>query len=105
MHLLTNGYFQDGLKAFVYFVPLVYIIIKRNQLKLKYFWPIFVGLLLLFLGHVLDFTDEFKAIKYTFIIGKKCPMHDLFEDMIGFTLGFGIFITGIILELKSKKVK
>lgn len=98
MSLLDSGYIQDGFKAFVYLVPLAYITLKKKQLKLKYFWLLFVGLLILFLGHLLDVSDEFTAIKDVFIIGGKSPYHDVFEDMAGFTLGFALFIAGLFLE-------
>ncbi len=101
----NNGYFEDGLKAFVYFVPLFYIIFNQRRLKIKYFWMMLAGLLLLFLGHLLDLSDEFKSIKYMFIIGKKHYLHDFFEDMIGFTLGFALFIWALFLEIKSRIIK
>ena len=98
MSVLESGYIQDGFKAFIYLVPLVYIILKKRELKLQYFWLLFAGLLILFLGHLLDVSDEFTAIKNVFIIGKKSPYHDVFEDMAGFTLGFALFIAGLFLE-------
>ena len=100
MDILTSGYFQDGFKAIVYLVPLVYIITKREDLRLKYFWLLTAGLFLLFAGHLLDFFDEFRALNSVLIIGYKCPLHDVFEDVVGFTIGFMIFITGLYLEFK-----
>lgn len=95
-----SGYFEDGLKAIVYFIPLIYLIMKRKHLKIKYFGFLFAGLLLLFLGHLLDFFDEFEGLKKMFIIGGDYPLHDLFEDLIGFTLGFILFVFGIYLEVR-----
>lgn len=103
MTFLYNGYVQDAFKALIYLVPLVYIVVKKRELNLRYFWLLFAGLLILFLGHLLDFSDEFKAIKKVFIIGKKSPHHDVFEDIVGFTLGFALFIVGIFLEFIRKK--
>ncbi|MBU3958903.1 MAG: hypothetical protein KKH29_01360 [Candidatus Omnitrophica bacterium] len=88
-----QGYFLDGLKTIVYLIPLGYLIIRGKRLKLKYFWLLFSGLLLLFLGHLLDFFDEF---------GYVFPLQDFFEDVVGFTLGFTLLILAIYLEFQKK---
>lgn len=98
MSFFESGYFQDGLKAFVYLVPLVYITAQQRERKRKHFRLLFTGLFILFLGQLLDLSDECAAIKDVFIIGKNSPAHDVLEDMVGFTLGFALFIAGIFLE-------
>ena len=101
---LESGYFQDGFKMFIYFLPLAYIVIKRKQIKLRYFWVLFFGLLLLFLGHLLDFTDELDVVKGVFIIGRNSPCHDMAEDFFGFTVGFALFTLGLFLEFIRNKI-
>ncbi|MBL7156772.1 MAG: hypothetical protein ISS92_01275 [Candidatus Omnitrophica bacterium] len=103
MIFLESGYLEDGLKALVYLIPLVFLIAKGRNLNLKYFWFFFVGLFLLFFGHLLDFLDEFNALKGFFIIGRTDPLHDFFEDTIGFMLGFAVFILALYLEIKKNK--
>lgn len=98
MDILKNVYIQDGIKAIIYLVPLIYIILKKKNLKIKYFWLFFFGLLLLFFGNFLDFLDEFEALKTVFIIGGDCPLHDFFEDVIGFSLGFFLLILAMYKE-------
>lgn len=104
MILIENGYVQDGLKAIVYLIPLLYLIIKRRELKLKYFWLFFIGLGLLFFGNLLDFFDEFVFLQEIFVSDSHRLLQDFFEDIIGFTLGFAVFITALYLEFSSKKI-
>ena len=104
MMLIENGYLQDGLKAVVYLIPLVWLIIKRRQLKLKYFWLFFIGLSLLFFGNVLDFFDEFKFLQEIFVSENQRYLQDFFEDIVGSTLGFAVFIAGLYLEFFAKKI-
>jgi len=96
--LLNNGYFQDGLKFLIYLIPLLYLIAKRRKLNFKYFWLFFIGLLLLSFGHFTDLCDEFKAFDNIPIIGHDDALHDLFEDMLGFGVGFLFFIAALYLE-------
>jgi len=105
MTFLKSGYFQDGLKAIIYFIPLIYLIIKRKYLKIKYFWLLFAGLLLLLFGNLLDFFDEFESLERMFIIGGDYPLHDFFEDSVGFTLGFALLILAVYLEFQSVRKK
>ncbi len=104
MILVESGYLQDGLKAVDYLIPLVYLIIKRRSLKLKYFWLFFIGLSLLFFGNLLDFLDEFKFLQEMFPSDDHRHLQDFFEDIIGFTLGFAVFITALYLEFCAKKI-
>lgn len=103
MNLLLNGYFQDGFKAIVYLIPLIYIVLKRNELKLKFFWLFCLGLAVLFLGHFIDFLDEFAALSNIPSIANHYLLCDFFEDIVGFTLGFIIFIAALFLEFKYIK--
>lgn len=101
---ILGGYLQDGLKAVVYLIPLVYLIVKRKYLDLKYFWLFCAGLFLLFFGHLLDFIDEFYLDPQVApIAGMRVSyfVHDFFEDTIGFTLGFAIFILALYLEFSA----
>lgn len=102
MAFLMNGYFQDGLKAVVYLIPVLYLFVKREALGLKFFWLFFFGLSLLFFGHLLDFLDEFESLREMFVAERYQNLQDFFEDMVGFTLGFAVFILAIYLEFKSK---
>ncbi|UCD55091.1 MAG: hypothetical protein JSV93_06175 [Candidatus Omnitrophota bacterium] len=104
MILIENGYLQDGLKAVVYLIPLIYLIIKRRQLKLKYYWLFFIGLSLLFFGNLLDFFDEFKFLQEIFSSDNQRYMQDFFEDIVGLTLGFVVFIEALYLEFFAKKI-
>ena len=104
MILIENGYVQDGLKALVYLIPFLWLIIKRRQLKLKYFWLFLIGLGLLFFANVLDFLDEFEFLREMFVSDSQRSLQDFFEDIIGFTLGFAVFITALYLENSSKKI-
>jgi len=104
MILIENGYVQDGLKAVVFLIPLVWLIIKRRELKLKYYWLFFIGLSLLFFGNLLDFVDEFKFLQEIFASDSQRYLQDFFEDIVGFTLGFAVFIAGLYLEFFAKKI-
>ena len=104
MILVESGYLQDGLKAVVYLIPLAYLIIKRRSLKLKYFWLFFIGLSLLFFGNLLDFFDELKFLQEMFPSDDYRHLQDFFEDIIGFALGFAVFITALYLEFFAKKI-
>ncbi|MFC1675278.1 hypothetical protein ACFL1K_05290 [Candidatus Omnitrophota bacterium] len=84
----------------VFFIPLLYLVLKGRSLKFKYFWLLFFGLLLLFFGNLLDFLDEFPQINDLFIVGKDHPLQDVFEDLVGFTSGFALFIIGVYFELR-----
>ena len=99
----SPGALQDGLKAFIYLVPLIFLVARQKELNLKYFWLLFTGLALLLFGNVLDFLDEFAALDGMFIIGDGHYLQDLFEDTVGFTLGFAIFIFALYLEFINKK--
>lgn len=104
MTFMENGYLQDGLKAVVYLIPLIYLIVKKRRLKFKYFWLFFIGLSLLFFGNILDFLDEFQFLREAFASEGYYHLQDFFEDMIGFTLGFAVFITALYLEFSAKKI-
>ena len=104
MILIENGYVQDGLKAIIYFIPFIYLIVRRNSLKLKYFWLLFAGLFLLFFGNVLDFMDEFKFLREMFPSESAGFLQDFFEDIVGAALGFVVFIAGVYLEFFRKKI-
>ena len=104
MILLENGYVQDGLKALIFFIPLTYLVIRKRQLNLKYYYLFFAGFLLLFLGNFLDFLDEFATL---FIAPDNItrPMmlwQDFGEDVLGMTLGFAILLVAIYKEWISK---
>ena len=98
----TNGYWQDGFKALVYLIPLLYLIFAAKKLKLRHFWLIFFGLSLLFMGHFLDYMDEFSFVHDTFTDPMWRLLEDFLEDFVGFALGFVVFITGVFLELKDR---
>ena len=100
---LKSGCFQDGLKLLVYFIPLVYIFVKKRDLKLKFFALFCLGLFLLFSSNLLDFLDEFRALDNLPVIGHGHPMQDFFEDTIGSMLGFIILVVAMRLELKKRK--
>ena len=103
MDFLQSGYFQDGLKLLAYSIPLVYIFVKKRDLKLKYFALFFLGLFLLFSSNLLDFLDEFHALGKLPIIGHEHPMQDFFEDTIGSMLGFIVLVVAMRLEIKKRK--
>lgn len=105
MLILENGYVQDGLKAVVYLIPFFYLIARKKRLGLKYFWLFFTGLGLLVFGNLLDFIDEFEFLRKTDIIERYGLIQDFFEDIIGFTLGFGVFVLGVFLEFVHAKKK
>lgn len=100
---ITSGYVQDGLKAVVYAVPLVYIVIRRKRLNLRFFWLFFAGLLLMFFGHLLDFLDEFAFLRRVFTSEEAHFLQDLFEDVVGMTAGFFVFMLGLYLEFVKKR--
>ena len=103
MHLLIeSGYVQDGLKAFVYLVPLVYLIARRKSLNLKYFWLFLTGLSLLFFGQFLDLLDEIEFLRELFPSEGHRFLQDFLEDIIGSTLGFVAFILALYLEVRKK---
>ena len=102
MILIENGYVQDGLKALVYAIPVIYLLIKRKRLDLKYFWVMFAGLSLLFFGNLIDFLDELETLRNLPINEFFFLLQDFFEDIIGFTLGFAVFIAGLFMEYKEK---
>jgi len=103
MILLTNGYVQDGLKALIYLIPLMFLLWRRERLKLRYYWLFFAGFALLFFGHLLDFLDEFKFLHATFSPEKYGLLQDFFEDFIGCTLGFAFLLAALFLEFARKK--
>ena len=105
MSFLKSGFFQDGLKMFIYLIPLFCLIGRKKALRFKYFWLMFAGLFLLFFGHLLDFFDEFKCLEGIVIVGGHAPLHDFFEDFVGFTLGFAVFILALCLEFHLIKRK
>jgi len=101
MILLENGYVQDGLKALVFLTPLLFVIIQKRKLKLKYFWLFFAGLALLFFGNLLDLIDEFEFLHELDIPDSYVLLQDFLEDIVGFTFGFAIFVLAVYLELKK----
>ena len=98
MILLENGYVQDGLKALLFFIPLAYLILRKKQLNLRYYYLFFTGLLLLFLGNLLDFIDEFKCWQTAGITRTMMLWQDFCEDIVGFSLGFAILLIAIYKE-------
>lgn len=105
MIFLENGYVQDGLKLFVYLIPLCYLLFRRKELGLRYFWLFSVGLSLLFLGNLLDFADEFEFLRKMDLIKNYELLQDFLEDIVGFTLGFVVFVSAIYLEFCKKALK
>ena len=103
MIFLTSGYWQDGLKAVVYLIPLIYLIVQRKRLNLKYFWLFCIGLSLLFLGNLLDFMDEFESLRRTFDSELLRLLQDFFEDIIGSMFGFILFVVALYKEYKFIK--
>ncbi|MFH1594584.1 MAG: hypothetical protein ABID09_07815 [Candidatus Omnitrophota bacterium] len=101
--ILKSGYFQDGLKALVYLIPLVYVIARRRNLNLKYFYLLTGGLVLLFFGHFMDFIDELEVLRRLPIDERFYWIQDFLEDMVGFTLGFILFMSALYLELRDSK--
>ena len=99
MLLLENGYVQDGLKALIFFIPLAYLVLRKRELNLKYFYLFFTGLLLLFLGNFLDFLDEFKCLRTADYVTRDMMLwQDFCEDIVGITLGFAILLLAIYKE-------
>ena len=105
MTLLTNGYFQDGLKALVYFIPLLYLFLNKNRLGLKFFNLFAIGLFLLFFGHLVDFLDEFEFLRNAFPEKNYKLLQDFLEDVVGMTFGFAFLISALYLEFKKYIVK
>ncbi len=105
MLLLENGYVQDGLKALIFFIPLAYLIFRKKQLNLRYYYLFFIGLLLLFFGNFLDFIDEFKCWETAGITRRMMLWQDFCEDIVGFTLGFVILLIAIYKEWIAKHPK
>ena len=102
MILIENGYVQDGLKALIYLIPLVYLIIRKKQLNLKYFGLFITGFGLLFFGNFLDFLDEFEFLRNLNLPENAGLWQDFFEDIVGFTLGYAILLIAIYKEWKQK---
>ena len=102
MLLLENGYVQDGLKALIFFIPLAYLVIRKKQLNLRYYYLFFTGFLLLFLGNFLDFLDEFKCLRTAGVTRTMMLLQDFGEDIVGMTLGFLILLIAIYKEWIKK---
>ena len=62
-----------------------------------------IGLFLLLLASVLDFTDGFKCLNHIPILGKKAPFHDILEDQFLDTPGLFLFALGAFREILTKK--
>ena len=103
MILLTNGYVQDGLKALVYLMPLVYLLWRGKRIKLRFYWLFVAGFGLLFFGHLLDFLDEFAFLHAAFSPEKYGLLQDFFEDFVGCTLGFAFLLAAFFLEYVHRK--
>ena len=85
--------------AFFYFNFKVKPYISRPN-----FWIMNIGLLLLLLASILDFTDGFKCLNHIPILGKKALFHDVLEDQFFDTPGLALFALGAFREiLKSRK--
>jgi len=103
MILIENGYVQDGLKAIIYLIPLIYLIAKRKSLNLKYYRLFLIGFLLLAFGNVLDFMDEFEFLRKLPLAAQYGQLQDFCEDIVGFTLGFIVLSVAMYKELKYKR--
>lgn len=105
MSLVTNGFLQDTLKLAVYVTPLVYLINRKKELGLRYFWVFYTGLSLLVFGHLIDLLDEFAKDADTSRFSAYYEIFDFFEDTIGLTLGFAVFAIALYLEHKSSRAR
>lgn len=103
MILIENGYVQDGLKAIIYIIPLIYLIVKRKSLNLKHFGLFLVGLSLLAFGNILDFIDEIEFLTKLPLADQYGPLQDFFEDIVGLALGFLVLSIAMYKEFKHKR--
>jgi len=97
----------DILKLIVVLIVFLYLNLKvKPCISRPNFWIMNIGLLLLLLASILDFTDGFKCLNHIPILGKKAPLHDVLEDQFFDTPGLALFALGAFREiLKSKKVR
>lgn len=103
MNLITNGFFQDSLKLIIYLIPLLFLVSRKKELNLRYFWIFYAGLSLLVFGHTIDLLDEFAKLSDTSRFSDYYQIFDFFEDIVGFTLGFAVFIIALYLEYLSPR--
>lgn len=93
----------DILKLIVVLIAFLYL----NKKIKPYIYPLNyrlmnIGLFLLLVASILDYTDGIKSLKYAPIIGKKAQFHDFIEDQICNTPGFALFALGAFMEIKKK---
>ncbi|MBU2541630.1 MAG: hypothetical protein KJ593_06985 [Candidatus Omnitrophica bacterium] len=93
----------DFTKLLVVLVAFFYLAsrLKSNISTINY-RLISIGFLFLLFAAVLDFSDGFKQLEHTPILGEKAHFHDFLEDQIGDTLGLALFALGAFRELKRR---
>lgn len=102
--LVYYPFIEEGLKVIVIIWAIVsFLVIGKGRPKTKHTLVTFVGLGLLLFSVVLDFTDEFEVLDKVFIIGRSYPWHDVCEDLIGFTLGFALFVWAAIAHARGNE--
>ncbi|MFC1589905.1 sensor histidine kinase [Candidatus Omnitrophota bacterium] len=104
MSIANFEFVKDGAKIIVIFIPLVYFLIKGRSFiaRKKGLAFLILGFLIMLLGGIMDFTDEFAALDGVYVIGAAFPHHEAAEDLLGIT-GFVMFALGIAMEINSAR--
>lgn len=62
-----------------------------------------IGLVLLIVASISDYTDGIESLNYVPVIGGQAPFHDFIEDQVCNTPGFALFAFGAFREIMKKK--
>ncbi len=96
----------DILKLIVVLIALLYLNTKiKSHIHSLNYRIMNIGLSLLLVASILDYTDGIKRLNYALIIGKKAPFHDFIEDQVCNTPGFALFALGAFMEIMKKNKK
>ena len=101
---LNMEFVKDGLKILVIFLPLAYFLVKARGIiaRKKGLFLLMAGFVIMLLGGIVDFADEFAALNNVFLVGLNFPHHETIEDILG-VIGFTMFALGIALEIKHAR--
>ena len=93
----------DVLKLTVVLVAFLYLNLKaRSCIKSGNYWIMNIGLFLLLVAAVLDFTDGIAGLNNFPILGKKAIFHDIIEDQFADTPGLAFFVLGAFREIITR---
>ena len=94
----------DILKLVVVLGALIYFNLKvKSQMSPANYWLVNIGLCLLLLASLLDFTDGISRLNNVPILGANDPIHDTLEDQLGDTLGLALFTFGVFKQILKNK--